>query len=138
MVFSPTGARLEQGAAIHLLKLGGDGTPVAVEASSPMADDVPAGVQKGTSTSIHEVPTTELMVTTLAGSICLNATHGCGKTLVSFFNTKGVLLGQHQLPELRAGQNVISQGLPAADGLIIMTVKNDEIGTRIFKLQIAK
>ena len=43
-----------------------------------------------------------------------------------------------QLTELLPGQTIISEGLPQTGGLVIMTVSNEEIGTKIYKLQMAK
>ena len=136
MVFSPTGASLKTGAAVQLLKLGADATPVAVQASSPLAGEVTVAVMKGGATGIREVAAASLVASAQDGGIAILSTKACGKTLVSIHNAMGVLLSQHALPELPAGQTVIDGGLPTAGGVVILTVRNDEVGTRIFKLQL--
>ncbi len=55
VVFSPTGETLPSGTT-SLLRLGGDAMPVAVQATSPDAEELRAAVTNGTSTGILDNP----------------------------------------------------------------------------------
>ena len=136
LVFSPTGAKLEAGSVRTLLKLGAQGIPVAVQATSPSATSVNAAVSGSASTGIQEITTTELQASVKAGQICLVSSTYCGKTTVHVCNAQGLQLGQYLLTELRPGENFIDGGLPLKTDLIIVTVRNEEIGTKNYKLMI--
>ena len=138
IVFSPTGATLPTGSNIQLLRLGADGTPTAVQATSIDATGVIAAVSGNAQTGISELSATELQASAGDGCIRLLSSATCGPTLIRIYNAQGILLSQHDLSELCAGQTVIGTGLPQAGGLIVMAVSNDEVGTKFFKLQMAK
>lgn len=138
VVFSPTGESLQAGTAIRLLRLGAEASPIAVQTSSPDANELTAAVSGNAPTGIDKIRTAELQVSARDGRINLVSSARCGRTLISLYNTQGILLSQHQLTELPAGLTVIGEGLPQTGGLVVMTVSNDEIGTKIYKLQIAK
>ena len=127
VVFSPTGSVLPTGTTT-LLRMSGNGQPTHVQATNAEAEEVAAAI--GRPTHIADTANDNGIRVTAAYSrhVVVTAAHSYGPTTIRVYSPSGMLLGQQHLDELPAGDTTV--GFNAATDIIIVSVSNEEAGTR--------
>lgn len=137
MVFSPSGAILTAGTT-SLLQIDATAVPVSVQATSPLAMPVDAAVLATHTTGISETALPTLQISGARNGLQLTASAPCGPLSVGVYDTQGRLLTSHEIEQLPAGKTHLPMTVMPTDGIVIVKVNGEDIGTNIYKLQIAK
>ena len=137
MVFSPSGAILTAGTT-SLLQIDATAVPVSVQATSPLAMPVDAAVLATHTTGISETALPTLQISGARNGLQLTASTACGPLVVCVYDTQGRLLTSHEIEQLPAGKTHLPMTVMPTDGIVIVKMNGEDIGTNIYKLQIAK
>ena len=137
LVFSMNGATLTAGTT-SLLHIDGKAVPVSVQASSPLAKTVDVTLMDTETTGISETNRTTLQVSADREGVLLNATTACGPTTVSIRDAQGRLMTSRHYESLPVGTTRLPMAISPSNGIIIVTVNCEAMGTRNYKLQITK